>query len=176
MGLFDIFKKNVQTGAFDSFPDLKDYRIYILLKGGELSEVKAQMDEYHQIYITETAFSTQLFKLGDTQWTYIVLTLLPGVAELSPIWDYLNILLWMSDKAEQSFAYAYSDQKGKLPLIAERDRDNQYGDSCKGIAQGRYFYATIPEQEVTWKEGVSKDFDPEGYLRERYGVDLSLVQ
>ena len=176
MGLFDIFKKHDEGSSFDSFPDLKNYQIYILLKGGELSEVKAQMDEYHEIYITEAAFSTQLYKLGDTQWTYIVLTLLPDVAEFPPVWDYLNILLWMSDKAESSFAYAYSRQKGELPLIAERDWNNQDGDSCKGIANGKNFYAAIPDQNVRWEQAVPKQFDYEKYLMERYGVDVRLAK
>ena len=172
MGLFDIFKKQDNGNTFDSFSNLKNCRIYIFLKGGNLSEVKAQMDEYHEIYITEAAFSTQLYKLGDTQWTYVALTLLPDVAELSPVWEYFNILLWMSDKAESSFAYAFSDQKGELPLIAERDWNNQYGDSCNGIANGKYFYAAVPDQNVTWNRAVPNQFDYEGYLREKYGVDV----
>ena len=176
MGFFDMFKKHNGPESFDSFPDLTDYRIYIFLKGGELCEVKAQMDEYHEIYITETAFSTQLYKLGDTPWTYVVLTLLPNVAEISPIWDYLNILLWMSDKAEQSFAYAYSDCAGELPLFAERDWDNQYGDSCIGIANGKHFHVAIPEQEITWKQNVAKQFDHPKYILDKFGVDINMAQ
>ena len=176
MGLFDIFKKQDVENSFDSFPDLKNYQIYLLLKGGELSEVKARMDEYHEIYITETAFSTQLYKLGDTQWTYIAFTLLPEVSELSPIWDYFNILLWMSDKSESSFAYAFSRQKGELPIIAARDWNNQYGDSCIGIANGKNFHAAIPEQEVIWKQAVPGQFAYEAYLLEKYGVDIRLAR
>lgn len=174
--MFGIFKKQNRSNAFDSFPDLKDYRVYLFLRGGELSEVKARMDEYHEIYLTETAFSTQLYRLGDTPWIYMVLTLLPGVAELSPIWDYFNILLWMSDKVETAFAYAYSEYKGKLPVFALRDVDNQFGDSCKGIANGKHFLATIPEQEVQWGQGVTGRFDYKGYLRENYGIDVDLAK
>ena len=175
MGLFDFFKKQNKSDSLDDFPDLSNYRIYLFLKGGDLDEVKAQMDEYHELYTTETAFSTQLFKLGDTPWTYIVFTLLPNVAEISPIWDYLNILLWMSDKTEIAFAYAYSIQAGELPLLANRDYDNQSGDSCIGIANGKHFRAAIPEQEVAWGQSVSKQFDNSEYLRENYGVDISLA-
>ena len=168
--------KTVKTDSFDTFPDLTNYRIYIFLKNDRVSEVKAHLDEYHELYITETDFSTGLYNLGDTQWTYVVLTLLPGVAEISPFWDYLNILLWMSDKAEISFAYAFSKQKGELPVIAVRDEKNQYGDSCKGIASGKYFSAAIPEQAVTWEQSVSKKFDYEEYLRKCYGVDVRLAK
>lgn len=175
MGLLGFFIKQNKSDSLDTFPDLSDYRIYLFLKGGELNKVKAQMDEYHELYTTEAAFSTQLFKLGDTSWTYIVFTLLPNVAEISPIWDYLNILLWMSDKTEVSFAYAYSMQAGKLPLLANRDYDNPFGDSCIGIANGKHFRAAIPEQEVVWEQRVSKQFDYSGYLRENYGVDISLA-
>ena len=176
MGLFDIFKKHDEGNSFDSFPDLKNYQIYIFLKGGELSEVKAQMDEYHELYISEAAFTTQLYKLDNTQWTYVVLTLLPDVSDPPPVWDYLNILLWMSDKSESSFAYAFSSQKGELPIIAERDWNNQYGDSCIGIANGKNFHAAIPEQEVIWKQAVPKQFDYEAYLLEKYGVDIRLAR
>ena len=81
----------------------------------------------------------------------------------------------MSDKAELSFAYAYSTQFGELPLFAYRDYDNQFGDSCKGIANGKQIYAKVPEQEVLWGQSVSEQFDYEGYLWENYGVDISLV-
>ena len=176
MGVLDIFKNRKKQASFDSFPDLKNYRIFLFLKGGEIDDVKAQMDEYHELYITETAFSTNLFKLGDTPWTYVVLTLLPEVAEISPIWDYFNILLWMSEKTEISFAYACSRQMGEPPVFAVRDDDNQYGDSCKGMANGKYFHAAIPEQEVTWEQSISKQFDYEGYIREKYGVDVKWAQ
>ena len=175
MGVFNFFKRQNKSDSFDSFPDLTNYRIYLFLKGGELNEVIAQMGEYYEMYPTETAFSAQLYKLNDTPWTYIVLTLLPNVTEISPIWDYFNILLWMSDKAELSFAYAYSTQFGELPLFAYRDYDNQFGDSCKGIANGKQIYAKVPEQEVLWGQSVSEQFDYEGYLWENYGVDISLV-
>ena len=82
----------------------------------------------------------------------------------------------MSDKAESSFAYAYSRQKGELPLIAERDWNNQDGDSCKGIANGKNFYAAIPDQNVRWEQAVPKQFDYEKYLMERYGVDVRLAK
>lgn len=168
--------RNKESASFDTLPDLKNYRIYLFLKAGEVSEVKAHLDEYHELYITEAAFSTDLYKLGDTAWTYVVLTLLPGVAEISPAWEYLNILLWMSDKAERSFAYAYSRQKGEPSVIAERDWGDQLGESCKGIIGGKYFHASIPGQEVTWKQGVPKSFEHEEYIRKEYGVDVRLAQ
>ena len=70
MGFFDLFKKHNETESFDSFPNLTDYRIYIFLKGGELSEVKARMDEYHEIYITETAFSTHAVTLLRKEYSH----------------------------------------------------------------------------------------------------------
>ena len=172
MGFLDIFRKRNKQNSFESLPDLKNYRIFLFLKGGAVDELRAHMDEYHKIYSTETAFFMDLFKLGDTSWTYIALTLMPEVAEISPMWDYLNILLWMSEKAEVSFAYAYSREQGKLPVVAVLDEENQYGDSCKGIANGKHFRAAIPEQEVTWGQSAPKQFDYEEYLLGKYYVDV----
>ena len=175
MGLLGFFLKKKGVSTFGVFPDLKQYRLFLFLKGGSIEELQARLDEYSELYPEEIVFSAKLHKLSDTPWTYIVLTPLPKAATEQLVWHYLNQLLWMSDKAEKSFAYAYSKQKGGLPVFAERDWANQFGDSCKGMANGRYFYAAIPEQQATWELKVPGKFDYEKYLMEQYGVDIRHV-
>lgn len=92
------------------------------------------------------------------------------------MWEYLNTLLWMSEESAGAFAYACSKKEGELPIIACRDEGSKFGDSCKGIAKGRYFQAMIPEQEVIWGENVSGQFDYEGYLHQTYGVDVMSIR
>lgn len=173
MGFFDLFKKKNTATSLEAFPDMEKYRIYIFVKGGSASDLKARMNEYNEIYITETPFSMELYKMEDSSWHYVVLTLLPNTAEISPAWDYLNILLWLNEKAEHSFAYAFSEKEGGQPFYAEVDKNNPYGDSCVGIANGRNFFCNIPEQKVEWSASVSKQFDYEKYIYERYGVKFS---
>ncbi|MCR4658258.1 MAG: hypothetical protein K5770_18815 [Lachnospiraceae bacterium] len=142
-----------------------------------MDKIWAQMDEYYKdIRAGETSFSTTLYNLDNTPWTYAVLNLLPYSSGTSPIWEYLDTLLWISDTADVSFAYAYSEKDGELPLIFERDWDNRDGDTCKGIANGKYFLASIPEQEVTWKQPIPRQFDYVGYLWQNYGFDLGWIQ
>jgi hypothetical protein len=172
MGVFDVFKKSNEKATFDSFPDLRNYRSYVFLKGGEAGELKRQMDEYHQLG-SETAFSTALYTIGGTPWTYVVLTPRPNADKVSMVWDFLNILLWMSDKAASSFAYACPAKEGELPIIAYRDENNDMGDSCKGIAREKFFHASIPDFEVIWEQSLPKQFDYVDYLQQNYGIDVS---
>ncbi len=60
----------------------------------------------------------ELYKLDDLSWNYVVLTLLPNVAEISPIWDYLNILLWLNEKVE--WFTSVSKQFNYTKFICER--------------------------------------------------------
>ncbi|MCR5733991.1 MAG: hypothetical protein K6G22_05210 [Lachnospiraceae bacterium] len=175
MGLFNFSKKQNKSDSFDSFPNLTSYRLYIFLKSGDINKVKAQMDEFYELYPNEIPFSAQLYQLGPTPWTYLVLNHLPNVGSMSPIWYYLDYLLWMSDSAELSFAFAYSVQAGELPLFASRDFNNPNGDSCTGISNGKHFHATVPGEEVNWGQSVSNQFDYVEYIRGYYGVDISTV-
>ncbi len=173
MAFLNIFKKKNTETSLEVFPDMVKYRIYIFLKSESTSDLKALMNEYHEIYTTETPFSMELYKLDDLSWNYVVLTLLPNVAEISPIWDYLNILLWLNEKAVSSFAYAVPMQEDEQPFFAEVDKSNPYGDSCVGIANGRNFFCNIPEQKVVWSTSVPKQFNYTKFICERYGVMFS---
>jgi len=170
MAFLNIFKKKNIESSLEVFPDMTKYRIYIFLKSESTSDLKALMNEYYEIYTTETPFSMELYKLDDLSWNYVVLTLLPNVAEIPPVWDYLNILLWLNEKAVSSFAYAIPKQEEEQPFFAEVDKSNPYGDSCVGIANGRNFFCNIPEEKVEWSTSVSKQFNYTQFIYERYGV------
>lgn len=172
MGLMDAFRKNSGGSSFDSFPDLSDYRIYLFLKG---CDVQKLLDEYSEIYSNPQPFSTEIFNVQFTPWKYVVFTFYPGVSEICPMMDYLDVLLWMSGGSACTFAYACPNQDGRLPIIAYREDDNEYGDSCKGIANGKYFRADIPGNEVKWGASVPMQLDYVAYLRERYGIDVAAV-
>lgn len=174
MKFLNIFKKKKTETSLEVFPDMTKYRIYIFMKSESTSDLKALMNEYYEIYTTETPFSMELYKLDDLSWNYAVLTLLPNVAEISPIWDYLNILLWVDENAISSFAYAVSKQEGEQPFFAAVDKSNPYGDSCVGIANGRNFMCNIPEQKVKWSTSVPNQFDYTKYIYEHYGVKFSV--
>ena len=172
MGMQDSFNNNEQN-PFGLFPDMADYRIYLLLKGGEANEIQAQMDEYDKIYSNETPFLTEMYKVDGTPWTYFVLTLRTDVAEPYPVWSYFDILLWMREKVNLAFAYACPKQQGYLPIVACCEENNPSHDSCAGIANGRNFRAVMPDWEVIWGQNVPIDFNYIGYIRETYGIDVS---
>lgn len=170
MGLFDRFIKNNEGNSSDSFPDLNNYQLFLFVKG---CDVRTRLDEYLEIYNGETAFSTEILNISNTEWNYVFFTPKPSAGEASPIWEYLNTLLWMSEEPAEAFAYACSKYEGELPpIIAYRDEDSKSGDSCTGIADGRQFEAVIPEQSLRWGESVSDEFDYEGFLSQIYGIDL----
>ena len=166
-----MFKKNKETAA-EAFPELADYRIFIFLKGGAAAEQKSLLNEYHELYIDETPFSMDLYNTDDQSWNYITLTLLPNVGEVEPMWEYLNILLWMSQKADLLFAYAVSDKPGKLPLFAEVNKADQLGETCLGIVNRKNFISNIPERRTEWTGNVPAQYKLENYILERYGLDV----
>ncbi|MCR5403664.1 MAG: hypothetical protein K6E91_07590 [Butyrivibrio sp.] len=169
MGLFDRFNQSKEKNSFDSFPGMENYQLFLFVNG---FNAKEQMDKYHEIYNDETAFSTEIYNRANTSWMCIVFTLKTDAIDISPIWEYLNTLLWMSEGSTPAFAYAYPKQEGDLPIIAYRDEGSKFGDSCVGIANGRYFQASIPDQEVVWGQSVPEQFDYEGFLSQSYGIDL----
>ena len=171
----DLFDQHSYEGSFDELPDLSGYRIFIFLNNSSVDEMKKQMAGYDELYSNETAFSAEVYRLGATQWTYLVLTLKAHVSELSPVWDYLNILLWMSEKAAPAFAYAVPKEKGSYPLFAQRDWGNPSGDSCLGIAMGKNFRASIPGQELIWEQSVPETFDYRKQIIEHFGIDVAMV-
>lgn len=173
--MVDSFNSFKGQNPFGLFTDMTNYRIYLFLMGGDVNEISALMEEYLKSFGNETPFSTEMYKVGDSSWTYFVFTLRTDIAEPYPAWHYFNMLLWMSDKANLTFAYACPKQQGYLPIIACRDEDNQSGESCKGIANGKYFRANIPYDEVLWGQSVPMGFDYIGYIREIYGLDVSLL-
>ena len=174
MGLFDIFKKkdaqSAQTGL-DAFPDITGYRAFLFLKTENIEALEAHCKEYGEIYPDEIVFTPAFQKYKDPAWVCMSLTPVAGKADAASIWHYLNLLLWMSDKAEKSFAYAVSG--AMAPVFAERDWSNSFGDSVMGIANGKNYYCNIPEQSVKWRQSVAKGFDPVQHIRERYGVDVT---
>lgn len=169
------FNNTKGQDPFGLFPDITNYRVYLFLMGGEVNEISAQMDEYNELYSDGIPFSTEMYKVGDSSWTYFVFTFRTHVEERHPVWYYFDNLLWMSVKANLSLAYACPKQQGYLPIIACRDEDNQSGESCKGIANGKYFRANIPYNEVNWGQSVPVGFDYIGYVRETYGIDVSML-
>jgi len=65
MAFLNIFKKKNIESSLEVFPDMTKYRIYIFLKSESTSDLKALMNEYYEIYTTETPFSMELYKLDD---------------------------------------------------------------------------------------------------------------
>ncbi|MCR4641562.1 MAG: hypothetical protein K5697_05990 [Lachnospiraceae bacterium] len=171
----DLFDQHEEAGAFDELPDLRGYRIYIFLNNSSVDEMQKQLAGYYELYSDESAFSAEVRSLAGTPWTCLALTLRAHVSELPPVWDYLNILLWMSDKAVPAFAYAYSEQPEKLPFFAQRDWGNPDGDSCIGIAMGRNFRASVPAQELSWQQELPEGFDYRAQIMTHFGVDVGRV-
>ncbi len=174
MGVLDFLNRSNEKAPFDSFPSVVNYRMYIFLKGGDPNEIRTQMESFHELF-RDVVFSTKLFKIIDAPWTYVDISILPNADKSDLSWYYLDMLLWMSDMAEVTFAYAHSSQEGELPIFAFRDDSKPDGDTCKGLANGRSFTAGIPQMEVTWEQYLPAGFDFVVFLRDNYGIDVSLM-
>lgn len=157
----------------NGFPNLKDYRSFIFTKKVSYPDLKAHLDEYYELYSDPTSYELNyaVKEIKGTKWIRIEFTLKNQTPEFTPFWEYLNALIWISDKTDTLFAYAFSNVKNNHPVIAKFNTNNPAGDSVLGIMNGRYFEACLPEEKIVWKEVLPPGLDYERYLETNFGFD-----
>ena len=165
--------KDVDNAEKNDFANLKNYRAFIFTNKVSYADLKAHIDEYYQLYSDASSYELNyaIKEIKGTQWIRIEFTLKNQTAKYTPFWEYLNALIWLSDKTDTLFAYAFSKEKRYLPVIAGFDKDNPAGDSVLGIMNSRNFVACLPEEKIVWKEEVPKNLDYEKYLETNFGFD-----
>ena len=160
MGLFDFWKKKTDTDqSVDRIPDLKGYRIRIYQKGSSFEEMRGLWNEYEEMYSEEINYQVNFCGFSGTPWKYMDIT---GKTSQEPIsfWEYLNLLIWMSQKGSGLFALAESTSVlPEYAVYATVDMSNPAGDTCNALVNGKRCLCDIPAQEISWGEAVSAGYD-----------------
>ena len=165
--------KDTDNSKENDFPNLKNYRFFIFTKKVSHPDLKACLDEYYELYSDPTSYELNyvIKEIKGTEWIRIEFTLKNQTPKYTPFWEYLNALIWLSDKTDTLFAYAFSNIKSNHPVIARFDADNPAGDSVLGIMNSRYFIACLPDEKIVWKEMIPSSLDYEKYLETYFGFD-----
>ena len=165
--------KETDNSKENDFPNLKNYRSFIFAGNVSYSNLKARMDEYYELYSDPASYELNyvIKEIKGTKWIRIEFTLRNQIPMYTPFWEYLNALIWLSDITDNLFAYAFSNIKNNLPVIARFDSENPAGDSVLGIMNSRYFEACLPEEKIVWKDVLPSGLDYEKYLETNFGFD-----
>ncbi len=157
MGLFDFLKKKTDTNtSANQIPDLSGYRIRIYQKGSTFEEMRGLWKEYEEMYSAEINYQVNFYGYSGTPWKYMEIT---GKTpqEIISFWEYLNLLIWMSQKGSGLFAFAESATA--QPVYATVDANNPAGDTCNALVNGKRCLCDIPAQEANWGEALNTGYD-----------------
>ena len=156
MGLFDFLKKNTDT---NQIPDLKGYSVRIYQKGSTFEEMHELWNEYEEMYSAEINYQVSFYGFSGTPWKYMDITGKTSQETVS-FWEYLNLLIWMSQKGSSLFALAESvSVMPQYAVYATVDADNPAGDTCNVLVNGKRCLCDIPAQEIMWGETLSVGYD-----------------
>jgi len=179
-------------------PSLNFYSKRIYLENTSMPQVKRAMEEYDELYTDEVPFVVEYGEAVGTTWTFLVFRAKPKCDENVLWWEFLNVLLWLTETTHTLFAFAQpaasedpltrvaadaslSAANGinlrKLPhpkrslIFLEPELDNASGDTCKGILHGYRFRFHVPERKIEWISEESSDFDYVRHIRDLFSFD-----
>lgn len=157
-----------------TFPDLRKYTTRIYMRDITIPEIESLLREYGELYTDESgSIITKTDNVSGTFWNYIEFSQKTGRAGNALFWDYLNILLWMTQRTNCLFGYAVSSKKNLMPVITFPKADDSLGETCVGVMYKSYFKFVVPDHTVTWGNNVAVDFDPEKYISSVVNEDVS---
>ena len=165
--------KDIDNSAANDFPNLKNYKSYIFTQNVPYSGIRESLKEYYELYSDPEAYELNyaIKEIKGTSWIRIEFTLRNQTPKYTPFWEYLNALIWLSDKTKILFAYVFSESKNHPPAIAWFDTINPAGDTVLGIMNKHYFSACLPEEKIVWKNEIPASFDYLEYLEKTFGFN-----
>lgn len=109
------------------------------------------------------------------EWTYLEFPNFEGIPHYHSFWNYQNLVIWLTEKADRDFCLAIPMQPNAPLLLSEPDRTNPYGDSCKGIYADRQFVFEVPGEVLRWGAIPTAPFDYVGYLKKVFQFDAQWI-
>lgn len=157
-----------------TFPDLRKYVTRIYMRDITIPEIESLLREYGELYTDESgSIITKTDNVTGTFWNYIEFSQKTGRPGNALFWDYLNILLWMTQRTGCLFGYAVSGKNNLQPVIVFPNASDSLGETCVGVMYKSHFNFAVPDHTVTWGNNVAVDFDPKKYISTVIGEDVS---
>lgn len=160
------------------WPDLTAYRKAILLHNITVNEVEILLKEYAAIWSGEQQIVCDFYYTSlpdNTAWIYLEFPNFENIPHYLNFWNYQNLLIWFSQKADKEFCLAIPQNQNAPLFLSTMDRENPYGDSCVGIYADRDFYFEIPANIFEWGRIPTSAFDFMGFLKETFQFETQWI-
>ena len=169
-------------------PNLKYFSSRIYIKDATRADIEDSLREYGEIYTDTASGNAYIGAVYGTDWNYV--EFYAAVSDpVSFSYDiFLNVLIWMSQKSTNIFAYAKPNQTAPAgdgsalgavgawadvtPFYATIDTEDSLGESCIGIINNKNCRFVVPDLTLSLGDSMPQDFDLENFLEDKYGVDL----
>lgn len=156
------------------WPDLTNYHKAILLQHTTFADIANLLQEYAQIWTDKHAVRCDFFYTtlpADKTWAYLAFPTIEGAPHYVNFWNYQNLLIWLTQKANKAFCLAMPHDQRQPLFLATPDSQNPYGDSCVGIYADRDFYFELPAEILEWGPVPTSAFDIAGFLQTAFQFD-----
>ncbi len=164
--------------AKEWWPDLTAYRKAILLHNITFDEIDTLLKEYAQICSDKKQVICNFFYTSipdDTSWVYLEFPNFENVPHYLNFWNYQNLMIWFSQKADMEFCLAIPQDQNQPLFLSTMDRQNPFGDSCIGIYADRDFYFEVPGDIFEWGPVPTSAFNFVGFLKETFQFDTQWI-
>ncbi|MDE6984657.1 MAG: hypothetical protein K2O99_09025 [Lachnospiraceae bacterium] len=160
------------------WPDLTAYRKAILLHRITFDEIDALLKEYAQICADKNKVACDFCYTAlpdDKDWIYVEFPTFENVPHYLSLWNYQNLMVWFSQKADRQFCLAVPMTFRQSLFLSIMDQKNPHGDSCMGIYEDRDFYFEIPGDVFEWGPVPTTPFNYRGFLKEAFAFDTQWI-
>ncbi len=164
--------------AKEWWPDLTAYRKAILLHNITFDEIDTLLKEYAKICSDKNQITCNFFYTSipdDTSWVYLEFPNFENVPHYLNFWNYQNLMIWFSQKADREFCLAIPQDQNQPLFLSTMDSQNPFGDSCIGIYADRDFYFEVPGDVFEWGPVPTSAFNFVGFLKETFQFDTQWI-
>ena len=159
-------------------PDLTAYRKVIFLHNITFDEIDTLLKKYADIWSDKRKIVCDFeytFLPDDKNWIYLSFPNFKDVAHYQNFWNYLNLMIWLSQKTDKEFCLAIPEVQHQPLFLSTIDKMNPRGDSCNGIYADRDFYFQVPGSVFEWGPIPTSAFDFVGFLKNVYQFDTQWI-
>jgi len=137
----------------ERWPDLTAYRKAIFLHGTTFAAIEDLLKKYAEIWADkrkiECSFAYALLP-DNKEWIYLSFPNFEGIPHYENFWNYQNLMIWLSQKADREFCLAIPESQYQPLFLSIIDKKNTRGDSCCGIYADRDFYFQVSGNIFEW--------------------------
>ena len=160
------------------WPDLTEYRKGMLLHNISFEDIDALLKEYATIWSDKKQVVCDFCYTSlpdDPTWIYLEFPNFEGIPHYKNLWNYQDLLIWFSQKADREFCLAIPRNQFQPLFLSMMDKQNPRGDSCVGIYADRDFYFEVPGDLFEWGPVPTSAFNYAGFLKDTFQFDTQWI-